>query len=66
MRNCLYSDDAHYRHDLVIAFTQVLERTIFASKAFLKKALKEASCSLSDLVDHQDQLSPECQVIEQE
>ncbi len=64
MKNCLYSDDAHYRHDLVVAFTQVLERTIFASKSFLKKTMKEASCSFSDLGDHLSQLSPECQVVE--
>lgn len=64
MKNCLYSEDARYRHDLSVAFTQLIERTIFASRALLKKANKEVSCTFSDLADYQEQLSPDCQVME--
>ena len=72
MRNCLQSEDPRYRHDFVVAFAQLLERTLFAAKALLKRAKKESFAwakarglhvaSLADVQTTRAALSPECQV----
>lgn len=72
MRSCLQSEDPRYRHDFVVAFSQLLERTLFAAKALLKRAKKESFAwakthglqvtSLSDVLKTRAALSPECQV----
>ena len=72
MRSCLQSEDPRYRHDFVVAFSQLLERTLFAAKALLKRVKKESFAwakthglqvtSLSAALEARAALSSECQV----
>lgn len=75
MRSCLQSEDPRYRHDFVVAFSQLLERTLFAAKALLKRVKKESfvwakengtqATSLSDALRARASLSSESQVGEE-